>query len=201
LSEKLRILFVGVGGQGVLSASRWVGDAALACELPVVVGQIHGMSQRGGSVNAAVALGGLHAPEIPDGMADVLVALEPMEGARALAKVSNRTTAFVNTRPVLPSSLQSSGRPYPPLASLLDPIRETVGSLVSRDLTALASAVGSARSLNVVMLGMLAGSGLLPLPSDLILKTVLAGSSPALTKVNQDAFRSGESVVTKVRTA
>ena len=66
-----RILFAGVGGQGVLSAGRWVGDAAHACGLSVVVGQIHGLSQRGGSVHSAVAIGGARDPEIPDGMADV----------------------------------------------------------------------------------------------------------------------------------
>ena len=108
MSTWRRILFAGVGGQGVLSAGRWVGEAAHACGLPMVVGQIHGLSQRGGSVHAAVAIGGARDPEIPDGMADALVALEPMEGARALSKLSKRTVALVNTRPVLPGSLQSA---------------------------------------------------------------------------------------------
>jgi len=191
MSDWRRILFAGVGGQGVLSAGRWVGDAAHASGLAMVVGQIHGLSQRGGSVHAAVALGGARDWEIPDGMADVLVALEPMEGARALSKVSRKTQAMVNTRPVLPGSLQSMGRPYPPLSALLDPIGEAAGSLVSLDATALATSAGSARSLNVVMLGMLAASDLLPFEGERLLEVVLANSLASFAEINREAFRLG----------
>ena len=191
MSNWRRILFAGVGGQGVLSAGRWVGDAAHASGLAMVVGQIHGLSQRGGSVHAAVALGGARDSEIPDGMADVLVALEPMEGARALSKVSRKTQAMVNTRPVLPGSLQSMGRPYPPLSALLDPIGEAAGSLVSLDATALATSAGSARSLNVVMLGMLAASELLPFEGERLLEVVLANSLASFAEINRKAFRLG----------
>jgi indolepyruvate ferredoxin oxidoreductase beta subunit len=164
----------------------------------MVVAQTHGLSQRGGSVHCAVAIGGPRAPEIPDGMADALVALEPMEGARALAKVSKRTAAFVNTRPLLPGSLQSAGRPYPPLSSLLGPIGEAAGSLVSADATALAEEAGSARALNVVMLGMLAGSDLLPFPGDRVLDLILEAGLPAFAQVNRDAFRLGKEAMKEV---
>jgi indolepyruvate ferredoxin oxidoreductase beta subunit len=133
-------------------------------------------------------------------MADALVALEPMEGARALSKLSKRTVALVNTRPVLPGSLQSAGRPYPPLASLLGPLDETVGSLVAMDATSLAEAAGSARSLNVVMLGMLAGSDLLPFAGDRLIDTILAGALPGLAEVNRVAFLLGRDAVREVKT-
>jgi len=176
----------------VLSAGRWVGDAAHACDLPVVVGQIHGLSQRGGSVHSAVAIGGAHDPEIPDGTADVLVALEPMEAARALSKVSKKTVALVNTRPILPGSLRSMGRPYPPLSALLDPLGEAAGSFVAVDATSLARSAGSARSLNVVMLGMLAGSDLLPFAGERLAETILADSLESFAEVNRKAFRLGQ---------
>jgi indolepyruvate ferredoxin oxidoreductase beta subunit len=195
VSTWTRILFAGVGGQGVLSAGRWVGDTAHGCDLPVVVGQIHGLSQRGGSVHASVAIGGARDPEIPDGRADVLVALEPMEGARALPKVSKRTVALVNTRPILPASLQSTGRPYPPLSALLDPLGEAAGSLIAVDATTLATAAGSARCLNVAMLGMLAGAALLPFPGDRLLDTIEANALPGFAEVNRTAFRSGEKAI------
>ncbi len=196
----LRILFAGVGGQGVLSAGRWVGDTAHACGIPTVVGQIHGLSQRGGSVHASVALGGARDPEIPEGMADVLLALEPMEAARALSKVSQRTVAVVNTRPILPSSLQSTGRPYPPLSALLGPLEETAGSLTAMDATSLAETAGSARSLNVVMLGMLAGLDLLPFTATRLVETILKDSLAAFAEVNRTAFRLGEGAVKEVET-
>ena len=198
MSERWRILIAGVGGQGVLSAVRWLGEAADTSGFSMVVSELHGMSQRGGSVRSEVAIGGMRSPEIADGMADVLIALEPMEAARALSKISRRTTAFVNTRPLLPSSLQSTDRPYPPLSSLLGPIGELVGSLATVDATSLAERAGSPRSLNVVMLGMLDGSELLALPKDGILAAIVSDTLPAFTEVNRNAFRLGAEAVKKV---
>jgi indolepyruvate ferredoxin oxidoreductase beta subunit len=191
-------LIAGVGGQGVLSVGRWLGQAAETAGFGMAVSELHGLSQRGGAVQSEVAVGGMRSPEIPDGMADILVALEPMEGARALSKVSKRTTAFVNTRPLLPSSLQVSGRPYPPLSSLLGPIGEAVGSVVATDATSLAEQAGSSRCLNVVMLGILAGSRLLPFPADRILDVIVAAALPAFVEVNRNAFRLGQGVVKEV---
>jgi indolepyruvate ferredoxin oxidoreductase beta subunit len=187
----LRILFAGVGGQGVLSAGRWVGDAAAAAGIEVVVGQIHGMSQRGGSVQASVALGGARSAEVPRGMADLLIAFEPMEGARALDRLSERTTAIINTRPLLPGSLQATGRPYPPVASLISPVEEAAGRVIALDATALAEEAGSPRSLNVVTLGMLAGSGMLPFPGEALLATIHSAGMPSFAEVNGRAFRLG----------
>jgi len=201
LNEWRRILLVGIGGQGVLSAGRWLGDAAAACGIPVVVGQVHGLSQRGGPVQSPVALCGARSWEIADGMADVLVALEPMEAARALQKVSKRTTAIVNTRPILPSSLQSAGRPYPPLASLLEPLEEAAGSFRATDATSLAAEAGSHRSLNVVMLGMLAAADVLPFPADRLLDVIAHAAIPDLARIDREAFRLGEEAVRKVRTS
>jgi indolepyruvate ferredoxin oxidoreductase beta subunit len=199
MSGWLRILIAGVGGQGVLSAGRWLGDATASCGMDVVIGQIHGMSQRGGSVQATVAIGGARSPEIPRGMADILLALEPMEGARALDRLSKRTSAFVNTRPLLPVSLQVSGRPYPPLSALLDPVEAVVGSMLALDATELAERAGSPRALNVVAIGMLAGSGLLPFPPKPLLDTILEGGLSAFAAVNEKAFRLGAEAVEEAR--
>ncbi len=198
MSERWRILITGVGGQGVLSVGRWLGEAAETNGFSMAVSELRGMSQRGGSVRSEVAIGGMRSPEIADGMADVLVALEPMEAARALSKVSRRTAAFVNTRPLLPSSLQSTDRPYPPLSSLLGPIGEVVGSLVTVDATSLAERAGSRRSLNAVMLGMLDGSKLLALPSAGILAAIVSDALPAFVEINRNAFHLGAHAVKKV---
>ncbi len=191
MSTWLRILLAGVGGQGVMSAGRWIGEAAAADDLPVVVRQVHGLSQRGGSVQSSVVVGGARSPEIPDGMADILVALEPMEAARALPKVSDRTAVMVNTRAIVPASLQSAGRPYPPLDSLLAPIEELIGGLIRVDATALAEEAGSHRSLYVVMLGVLAGSRLLPFSAERLLEVVLAAGLAAFREVNRRALELG----------
>ena len=191
MSAWTRILLAGVGGQGVLSAARWIADAAFGEGLPVVAGQVHGLAQRGGSVRATVVIGGARSWEIPDGGADLFVSLEPMEALRALPKLSARTWACVNTRPILPVSLQSTSRPYPALETLLGPIREAAGSLRAMDATAMAESVGAPRSLNVLMLGMLAGSGRLPIPSEKLLQTIVETGISAFAEVNRRAFRRG----------
>jgi len=99
---------------------------------------------------------------------------------------------------ILPGSLQSSGRPYPPLSSLLGPLREAAGSVLTTDATSLAERAGSPRALNVVMLGMLAASGSLPFPGGRILDVILEAAPPALVEVHRDAFRLGEGAVKKV---
>jgi indolepyruvate ferredoxin oxidoreductase beta subunit len=197
MSHWRRILLVGVGGQGVLSAGRWIGDASAAAGLEVAVGQVHGLSQRGGSVQASVVIGGARSPEIPDGMADALVALEPMEATRALIKVSRRTTVLVNIDPILPASLQSAGRPYPPLASLLTPLEEQAAAVIPVDAAALAHEAGSVRSVNVVMLGMLAGAGMVPFAAEHLLDTILAAGIPTFREVNSTAFWLGAGVAAR----
>ena len=85
-----------------------------------------------------------------------------------------------------------------PLSSLLGPIGEAAGSLVSTDATALAEEAGSARALNVVMLGMLAASDLLPFPGDRVLDLILEAALPAFAQVNRDAFRLGKEAMKEV---
>jgi len=121
-----------------------------------------------------------------------------MEGARALSRVSKRTTVVTNTHPLLPSSLQSAGRPYPPLVSLLDPVREAAGSLVAVNATSLAEQAGSSRALNVVMLGMRAGAGVLPFPGESLQEAVLAAAGPGLERIHREAFRLGREAMRSV---
>jgi len=201
LSAWHRVLLTGVGGQGVLSAGRWIGEAAHAAGQEAVVGQLHGLSQRGGAVECSVVVGGARSAEIPAGGADVLVAFEPMEAARGLSRVSRRTVALVNTRPWLPGSLQSAGRPYPALATLLDPVREAAGSLVALDATTLAEQAGSSRALNVVLLGLLAALELLPLRAGELLEAVVRTGAPAFERVNRSAFHLGHNAASDKRTA
>ena len=92
-----RLLFTGVGGQGVLLASRLLGEAAMTEGMPVRVSEVHGMAQRGGVVESTVMLGGLESPIISDNEADVLVSLEPLEALRALHRCFTGTVIITNT--------------------------------------------------------------------------------------------------------
>lgn len=190
-TEWFRIVVCGVGGQGVLLISRMLCEAAMSADLPVVSGEVRNMAQRGGAVLATVVIGGARSTVVPDGGAEVVLGLEPMETARAARYVGEHTLVISNTRPVVPFTLSVQGLPYPPLEELLSPIRGQCGEIFELDATRVAEKIGSIRVLNTVMLGVLAGRSSVPIDKRLIEATIEAESPPALAKTNVEAFRAG----------
>ncbi|MCP4661695.1 MAG: indolepyruvate oxidoreductase subunit beta [bacterium] len=193
--EPFRLLLTGVGGQGILTIARSIGDAALTAGREVVVGQLHGMSQRGGSVEATVIIGPGRSSFIADGAADAVLALEPLEALRARPKMSAATRVVVNLGRVIPFTLAQQGREYPDLAWILAEIRAVAPELITVDGPALVQAAGAARSLNIVMLGALAGLEILPLAGDTLWQAI-AGRLPAgHLETNRRAFAGGREAV------
>ena len=92
-----RIVFAGTGGQGVITAARLLTQFFSRRGSQVVSGQLHGMAQRGGSVQASVMIDSGISPVMPTGAADCVVGFEPVETVRALSFMSPRTTVFMNT--------------------------------------------------------------------------------------------------------
>ncbi|MAG64013.1 MAG: 2-oxoacid:acceptor oxidoreductase family protein [Planctomycetota bacterium] len=191
VATTLRILVVGVGGQGVLSASRAIGQAAGAKGIDVRIGQLHGLSQRGGSVESTVCLGPGSTGFVSAGQADVLLALEPMEALRALPRLHSESTILVNTMPITPFSLTLAGGTYPDEEGLVDALRGGSRTVHGFDGSALAAESGSARSLNAFMLGTLAGFDVLPLEPAELRGTFAASGHQAFRSVNLAAFDAG----------
>ena len=122
--ETKRVVFIGVGGQGNLLASRLLGEAALSLNIPSVVSEIHGMAQRGGVVESALIFGDSQSTIISNGEADLLVGFEPAETLRALNKCNGNTTVITNLAPLMPFTVNIGKGVYPDLAELhleLDP--------------------------------------------------------------------------------
>ena len=190
----LRIVLAGVGGQGSLLASRTLGEAALDAGLDVVMSELHGMSQRGGVVLATVILGGAHGPIVADGDADVLVAFEPLEAVRALRFCSDRTLAVVNLRRVPPPTVAMGGPPYPSTASIRQALETACGRVVAADAAELAERAGAPRAANAVVLGMLAGTGILPFPASHLEQAIRASPVPNPDAVLA-AFAAGRAAV------
>lgn len=183
------MIVCGVGGQGVLLVSRILCEAAMHTDLPVVSGEVRNMAQRGGTVIATVALGGARSTIIPKGGADAILGLEPMETARMSEYIGPKTLVITNTRPVVPFTLSVQGKPYPELESLLSPVREICGKLITLDATQKAVEAGSARALNMVMLGALAAHASLPIESAVIEDIIRENSPDELADINIAAFR------------
>ncbi len=193
---RFKLLIAGVGGQGVLSAARWLGKAALSAGLEVVLGQLHGMSQRGGSVQSTVLFGPGHGSFIEDRGADAVLGLEPIEALRARPKMSADTRVVVNRGRVVPYTLAQQGQEYPELAGILADIRTVAPEIVTVDGPALVAAAGSARALNVAMLGALAGLEILPVGGDALWATVAERCPARYLESNRRAFVLGGEAVT-----
>ncbi|MBR5954440.1 MAG: 2-oxoacid:acceptor oxidoreductase family protein, partial [Methanobrevibacter sp.] len=98
------IYICGVGGQGIIKTSVIIGEAAMNQGLDVVMSEIHGMSQRGGSVSTELKIGDFNSSIIPDTTADMLLSFEPIETIRGLHKVNKDSKIVYNTHPIVPSS-------------------------------------------------------------------------------------------------
>jgi indolepyruvate ferredoxin oxidoreductase beta subunit len=191
--ETKRIVFVGVGGQGNILASRLVGEACVAAGIPVVVSEIHGMAQRGGIVETDVVMGDATSPIVSKGEADVLVGFEPSETLRAMNKCNTHTLVITNVQPVPPFTVAIGQGTYPDIDKALDLIKARVRSLISLNGNELAEQAGNPLSLNMVMLGALVGSKVIPLEEDVVKETISKSTKQAFLESNLKAFDFGVS--------
>jgi len=184
-------VFVGVGGQGNLLASRLLGEAALSQGIQTVVSEIHGMAQRGGIVESAVLMGEVSSPIVSNGEADVLVGFEPVETLRALGKCNQETLVITNTHPLPPFTVSVGQGTYPPVDEMLDLIQTKIRRVIALDGDAMAAEVGNPLSLNMVMLGALIGSGSIPITAEVMKKTIEQSTKKAFLESNLKAFDLG----------
>jgi indolepyruvate ferredoxin oxidoreductase beta subunit len=190
-NSRLKILVVGVGGQGALTATRFLGDAALLSGFEVMVSQLHGMSQRGGSVECSCIIGPGQSSFVGNSEADVVLGLEPLEALRALPKMSPHTKVVVNLGRIVPFHLAIQGLSYPAIEKTLEEIRQTAPQLFTVDGPALIQKVGVPRTLNVIMLGALAGLGMLPFSQNALWQAIEKRCPPRFLEANQQAFKLG----------
>lgn len=182
------IVIIGVGGQGTLLASRVLGNWGLAAGLAVKVSEVHGMSQRGGSVVTYVKMGKeVNSPVIDEGTADLVIAFETLEALRALPYLKEGGVLVYNTQRILPMPVITGKAEYPKDAALL--LAEKPIKAVAVDALPLAQKAGSEKAVNTVMLG--AACHLLSADAALW-KEIILENVPAKTKeVNARAFALG----------
>jgi indolepyruvate ferredoxin oxidoreductase beta subunit len=189
--QPIRLIVVAVGGQGNLLASKVLAESALLANLPFRMSEIHGMAQRGGVVEAALVFGDAHSMLISDGEADVLLGFEPCETLRALKKCNSRTVVVCSTAPVPPLTVAMGREVYPDLNLMLSLIREKTRRLLAFDGLALARTAGSPMALNMVLLGALIQTGVLPVTADHVKRAIAIKTTPPLLDINNQAFDLG----------
>lgn len=154
------IMIVGVGGQGTLLASRILGNVVIEEGYDVKVSEVHGMSQRGGSVVTYVKYGDkVYSPIIDKGGADVVLAFELLEAYRAMPFVKKGGKMIANTQKISPMPVITGKMEYP--ENIEEKLAEKV-SLQTVDALALAEKAGNIKAVNVVLIGLLAKSSEIP---------------------------------------
>ena len=154
------IYLVGVGGQGIITASRIIGEAAILSGNEVVLSETHGMAQRGGSVVCTARIGNVLGPLISDSSADVILSFELLETLRAKCKVSKDTVVAASTEKWIPLSVSTQKATYPSIEDVRTQMSSISRKVLLIDSRRIAEEAGVPISSNVVMIGALAATGI-----------------------------------------
>ncbi len=188
----MNLQIVGVGGQGILLASKVLGGAALDKGLDVWMSEVHGMAQRGGVVVTTVKLSEeVYSPLIGDGDADVILGFEPVETYRALSKASKDTWIVTNTAPIVPFTVSVGQQEYPDLNDIFESVEKVSDKFIKIDAKKLAQKAGAVIAQNIVMLGALTATGALPVSKENIESSIRKNVPERFVEVNLKAFELG----------
>ena len=182
------IYICGVGGQGIIKTSVIIGEAAMNQGLNVVMSEIHGMSQRGGSVSTELKIGDFNSSIIPEGNADMLLSFEPIETIRGLHKVNKDSKIVYNTHPIVPSSTNVA---YPSVDSITNSLKENFNHVLPIDATKLAMEAGNILSLHMVLLGAVTADDKFPLSKDTVMDAMKNNLHKKFHDLNLKAIESG----------
>ena len=181
------IMIVGVGGQGTLLASRILGNAVIRQGHDVKVSEVHGMSQRGGSVVTYVKYGEeVYSPVIDKGEADIILAFELLEAYRALPWLKKGGKMIVNEQKINPMPVITGAAKYP--ADILEKLGAEI-DVTSLDALSLAKQAGNAKAANVVLIGVMAKNT--SIPYEEWVETIRTSVPPKFVDVNLKAFELG----------
>ncbi|MBO4338696.1 MAG: indolepyruvate oxidoreductase subunit beta [Clostridia bacterium] len=182
------VMIVGVGGQGTLLTSRLLGAALLNSGFEVKVSEVHGMSQRGGSVVTYVKYGDeVASPIVGPGEADLILAFEQLEAARWLPYLKKDGNIIANTQKIDPMPVVIGTAVYP--NGVLEAIEKTGVKLTSIDALSLAVEAGSPKAVNVVLIGVMASK--MDLPKETWLEAIKQTVPEKFLEMNLKAFELG----------
>lgn len=188
MSNVRSVLIVGVGGQGTLLASRLLGNALISRGYDVKVSEVHGMSQRGGSVVTYVRYGErVDSPYLEAGEADVIISFELLEAARYLPYLKKGGAIVVNTQRIDPMPVITGAAVYP--EGILKSLRAAGAKVDEVDALALAEQAGSSKAVNVVLMGVVARH--MDIDYDVWVETVKNTVPPKFLDLNLKAFELG----------
>ncbi len=184
--ETRAIMIVGVGGQGTLLASRIIGAVLLEGGYDVKVSEVHGMSQRGGSVVTYVKYGDkVYSPIIEKGEADLILSFEELEAARWLPYLKKGGRLVLNTQRINPMPVITGAAEYP--EDITEKLKKTGADITAVDALKIAEEAGSAKAVNVALLGVLSEST--DFGEDVWMKAIEKCVPETALDINKKAFK------------
>jgi indolepyruvate ferredoxin oxidoreductase beta subunit len=196
--DPLNLIITGVGGQGNILISKLIGEAMLEEGYWVTIGETYGASQRDGSVASHVRISKKtqHGPLTPEGQADIILGLEPVESLRMLGVYGNpKSDVITNIRPIHPMAVAIGEAEYPSLDRIKQGIRELSHEVWYLDASEIAIGLGAPLLTNMVMAGALIGSGLMPLGEEKFGRQLKANFEKERLSLNLKAFDLGASTI------
>lgn len=190
MSKSLSIMIVGVGGQGTLLASRVIGDVGIKKNYDVKVSEVHGMSQRGGSVVTYVKLGDkVYSPIIEKGEADIILAFEQLEALRWIEYLKEGGKLITNDQKINPMPVIMGKAKYP--EGIIDKLKNNYET-ISVDALSIAKQSGNIKAVNTVLLGIAAK--LTGIEKEIWLEAITETVPAKFLDVNLKAFEEGYQV-------
>jgi indolepyruvate ferredoxin oxidoreductase beta subunit len=196
--DPYNVIITGVGGQGNVMASRVLGNMLSVKGLQVTIGETFGASQRGGSVmsHLRISAASTWSPQIPEGHAHMIVALEPIEALRVLMVYGNpKTKVLCNTRAIQPVTVICGDSDYPSLDFLKQSILELSENAWFVDATAAALKLGNPIYGNIMMIGALAAIGDLPLEREDFRTVISKTMASEKAETNLSAYDTGVQMI------
>lgn len=192
--ENVNFLLVGVGGQGAILASNVLAEVGMELGYDVKQAEVHGMSQRGGTVTSQVRWAPkVFSPMIPRGEADFLIAFEKSEAVRFIHHARPDGVVLINNHAIIPVTVTSGAATYPPHAEIETSLADYVNELVWVDGVGEAKKAGNPRASNVVMLGAL--STYFDFQSNVWMEVLKRRVPTRYLEVNLNAFEAGRQVL------
>lgn len=192
-AKEFNVVVIGVGGQGLLTLAGIITEAALEQGYDVKMSELHGLSQRGGSVPCQIRFGEkIYSSLVKPGDADLIIALEPLEALRSAKFASvDKTTVIMNTHKMVPMSVMVAGEKYLSIESVKKELAGFTKEVI--DVNATETAVketGTSVTANIYMLGIASARGLIPIKKDVLLKAIKDRVPPKYFEMNKKIFES-----------
>ncbi len=201
VKDPLNLIVIGVGGQGNVVTSSIICEALLREGFIITFGQTYPAQQRGGSVINFIRISKEYqaSPIIPHGRADIIVGMEPVEALRMLRQYGNPDVhTMVNPRPIHSVDMALTKTGYPSLDELMGTIGDLSAKTWIIKATENAQEMGNSILANVILVGALVGSGLLPLEREQI-EPVVRERFPAVFETNMKAYDRGVELVGQIQ--